>query len=223
MYRKKLIITEDGSHSIELVGQEEQYHSVHGAIQESQHVYIDYGLHQIAKDKDSISVLEIGMGTGLNVLLTYLYSQKNDINIKYHTLEPYPLEEDIWEQLNYTRQLSCSDCQEVFDKIHSSKWNDHYQLSDSFEFFKEDTGIIERELQGKYDVIYFDAFNPDLEPNLWTEEVFRKIYESMNQNSLLTTYSTKGIVKRALKSCGFKIDKKPGPTGKREILNAWKS
>ncbi len=222
MYQKKLMITEDGSHSIQLIGMEEQYHSKFGAIQESQHVFIDYGLIQKASTANSISILEVGMGTGLNVLLTYLYSKKHHLNIQYHSLEPFPVQEQIWKQLNYPQLLNSSNCQEVFNAIHASEWNHLIQLSHNFELFKEDTGIIESDLHRVYDLVYFDAFNPDLEPQLWSEEVFKKIYGKMSSNSLLSTYSTKGIVKRALKSVGFSIEKKPGPTGKREILNAWK-
>jgi len=223
MYDKKLIVTEDGSHSIELKGMNEQYHSIHGAIQESQHVFINYGLNQIAEIKDEISILEVGMGTGLNVLLSYIFSTKNHTKVKYMTLEPYPVKKEIWKELNYTHQLNLPESHNIFNLIHSSKWNKETAFPSYFDFQKLEKSILDVELSRAFDLIYFDAFNPDLEPDLWTEEVFKKIFEAMNSNSLLTTYSTKGMVKRALKSCGFELKKKPGPAGKREILNAWKS
>lgn len=221
-YRTKLIRTKDGSHSIELIGQNEQYHSVHGAIQESQHVFIEYGLKQIADFKNEVSILEVGMGTGLNVLLSYIFSIENNIKIKYLTFEPYPVKEEMWKKLNYTHQLNLHELQAIFKLIHSSNWNEKIKMDTHMDFQKLKESILDVKLSKTFDLIYFDAFNPDLEPTLWTEEVFKNIFEAMNSNSLFTTYSTKGIVKRALKSCGFEIEKKPGPPGKREILNAWK-
>lgn len=223
MYQKKLIITKDGSHSIELIGQNEQYHSIHGAIQESQHVFIEYGLKRIAESKNKISILEVGMGTGLNVMLTYIYSQKRSLKIDYFALEPFPVSKDIWQKLNYTEHLHLPIDNRIFEQIHSSKWDKEVLLSDNFKLIKSQAGITDIDLNiYNFDLVYFDAFNPDLEPNLWTEEVFQKIYNSMKNKGILSTYSTKGIVKRALKSCGFSVEKKPGPPGKREILNAVK-
>ena len=223
MYQKKIILSDDGSHTIELVGMNEQYHSTHGAIQESNHVYIKHGLERIAVNKREISILEVGMGTGLNVLLSWMLAQKHDLKINYHSIEAFPIGEEIWSQLNYTQKLHQPNLQEIFNSIHSSPWSKKINLEDDFVFIKMEEPIQESILpENMFDVVYFDAFNPDLEPNLWTEEVFQKVYNSMKKNSILTTYSTKGMVKRALKSCGFKIEKKPGPIGKREILNALK-
>lgn len=222
MYEKRLITTEDGSHSIELIGKDEQYHSVHGAIQESQHIFINFGLKQIAEIKNEISILEVGMGTGLNLFLSYLFSKNKEQRINYLALEPFPIESEIWKELNYAQQLNRTKLQSDFEKIHSSNWNDKTKLSDNFTFNKKQMSILDIDFNQKFDLVYFDAFNPDLEPGLWTEDVFKKIFGSMKPGSLLTTYSTKGIVKRALKSCGFEIEKNPGPPGKREILNAWK-
>lgn len=223
MYQKRIITSEDGSHTIELIGQNEQYHSTHGAIQESNHVYIKNGLERLAQNNEVISILEVGMGTGLNVLLTWLYAKEKGLNINYHTIEAYPVEKEIWEQLNYALQVQHSDSEEIFAKIHDSNWNETIELDSTFTFTKMEESVLDSQLpKEKYDVVYFDAFNPDLEPELWTSELFEKIYSSMKPESVLSTYSTKGIVKRALKSCGFSIEKKPGPPGKREILNAVK-
>ena len=223
MYQKRIIISEDGSHTIELIGQNEQYHSTHGAIQESNHVYIKNGIERIAQNTKTISVLEVGMGTGLNVLLTWIYAKENELKINYHAVEAYPVEKDIWNRLNYAAQVIKPGSEEIFSKIHNSKWNETFELDSNFSFTKMEESIIDSNLPTEaYDVVYFDAFNPELEPELWTAELFQKIYSAMMPESVLSTYSTKGIVKRAMKSCGFKIEKKPGPPGKREILNAVK-
>jgi tRNA U34 5-methylaminomethyl-2-thiouridine-forming methyltransferase MnmC len=221
-YKRKIILTADGSHSIELVDMNEHYHSVHGAIQESQHVFIDYGLKQKAEQKREISILEVGMGTGLNALLSCIFAIKKKLKIDYLAIEPYPIQQEIWKKLNYTYQLELPELQTLFQIFHTSDWNKQLILNNHLSFKKLKKSIIDTELNGNFDLVYFDAFNPDLEPFLWSESVFKKIYQSMSKDGLLTTYSTKGIVKRAMKSCGFSIKKQPGPEGKREILNGWK-
>ena len=225
MYQKKIIISEDGSHTIELIGKNEQYHSTHGAIQESKHVYIQHGLARISQNKQQINILEVGMGTGLNVLLSYQYALKNQLHINYTAVEAYPLENEIWSQLNYAKLIEDeNDLSAIYQEIHLSEWNKEILLNDQFHLEKVNRPIQEIQLKDNYfDLVYFDAFNPDLEPQLWSAEVFSKLYHSMKTDSLLSTYSTKGIIKRALKSCGFSIEKKPGPPGKREILNAIKT
>lgn len=223
MYQKRIIFSEDGSHTIELVGMNEQYHSTHGAIQESNHVYIDHGLEKVANDRKELCILEVGMGTGLNVILSWIYAKNHELKIFYQAIEAFPVVEEIWSQLNYTQKLDSTDSEEIFTKIHDSPWEEKTNLEKDFILLKMEETIQECKLpENVFDVVYFDAFNPDLEPNLWTETIFQKIYNSMKFDGILTTYSTKGIVKRALKSCGFKIEKKPGPSGKREILNAIK-
>jgi tRNA U34 5-methylaminomethyl-2-thiouridine-forming methyltransferase MnmC len=222
MYKKRIITSEDGSHTIELIGQNEQYHSTFGAVQESSHVYIKHGLERIAEHKKQINILEVGMGTGLNVLLTYQYAMEHQLDIHYTAVEAYPLEKEIWEQLNYAELIN-KDFLNIYETIHQSKWNEECLLKRNFTLDKINRPIQNTILnENTFDLVYFDAFNPDLEPELWSEKVFSKIYVSMRSNSVLSTYSTKGIIKRALKSCGFKIEKKPGPIGKREILNALK-
>jgi len=224
MYQKRIIISNDGSHTIELIDQNEQYHSTHGAIQESEHVYIQHGLKRLAAQQKSINILEVGMGTGLNVLLTYRYAIEHSLNINYTAVEAYPLEESIWEKLNYSKLTDLNNSlSTIYNKIHESDWHKEIDFDNNFIFNKIDQKIQNVSLkESHYDLVYHDAFNPDLEPDLWSEKLFEKIYKSMTRNSLLSTYSTKGIIKRALKTCGFVIQKKPGPPGKREILNAVK-
>ena len=224
MYQKRIIRSDDGSHTIELIGKNEQYHSTHGAIQESNHVYIKHGLASISESKRDINILEVGMGTGLNLLLTIQYALKHQLNIHYTAVEAYPLEKEIWSQLNYSEMIEDLHHFDFYNSIHKSEWNKEILLNELFHFTKIDKPIQDCVLKTDfYDLVYFDAFNPDLEPQLWSAEVFEKIYKSMRSDSILTTYSTKGLVKRAMKSCGFKIEKKPGPVGKREILNAVKT
>ena len=224
MYQKRIIKSDDGSHTIELIDQNEQYHSTHGAIQESEHVYIQHGLKSVSTQNKTINILEVGMGTGLNVLLSYRYAINHGLSINYTTVEAYPLEENIWKKLNYSQLTDVKNSfSAIYNQIHESEWHKKIQLGDHFTFYKIDQKIQDISLkEDYYDVVYHDAFNPNLEPDLWSEALFGKIYKSMKSNSLLTTYSTKGIIKRALKSCGFIIQKKPGPPGKREILNAVK-
>ena len=225
MYQKRIITSEDGSHTIELIGQNEQYHSTHGAVQESNHVYIKHGLERIAESRKHINILEVGMGTGLNVLLTFQYAMKHQLDIHYTAVEAYPLEETIYQQLNYSHIIDNDDSlASIFNRIHDSQWNEEISLNNTFRFIKIDQKIQQTLLTDNYfNLVYHDAFNPDLEPDLWKEELFHKIYRAMTPESVLTTYSTKGIIKRALKACGFMIQKKPGPPGKREILNAVKT
>ena len=223
MYEKKIILSDDGSHTIELIGMNEQYHSTHGAIQESNHVYIKHGLERISTQKSSLNVLEVGMGTGLNVLLTWAIAQEQNLQVHYHAIEAYPISKKLWSQLNYAQALDLPKTKDIFSQIHFTPWGQEIALDENFTFLKKEEFIQNSRLPDDFfDVVYFDAFNPDLEPDLWTTEVFHKIYKSMKDISVLTTYSTKGIVKRALRSCGFRIEKKPGPMGKREILNAIK-
>ncbi len=224
MYKKKVIISADGSSTIELIGKNEQYHSIHGALQESEHVFIRYGLQQIAQQKKQISILEIGMGTALNVLLSYCYAQKHHLNISYTAIEKYPLSEEILYALNYPKLITdCPQSESIFKLIHNSEWDEQVDVSKTFSLKKIKGDAQNINLKNNhFDLIFHDAFNPDLEPDLWSKELFEKFYFSMKPNGILTTYSTKGIVKRALKSAGFAIEKKPGPIGKREILNAIK-
>ncbi|OYT16276.1 MAG: SAM-dependent methyltransferase [Bacteroidetes bacterium 4572_77] len=224
MYKKKIITSEDGSTSIALLDQNEQYHSIHGAIQESEHIFIKHGLQRISLERNTIHILEIGMGTGLNVLLSFLFAQEQELQIHYTALEKYPLEEEWTSAMNYAEKLHHSpNAKQIYEAIHSCKWNTEISLSDRFKFIKINKGAQDINYQDlSFDLVYHDAFNPDLEPSLWSEELFNKFYAAMKTPSILTTYSTKGIVKRALKSAGFIIEKKPGPIGKREILNALK-
>jgi tRNA U34 5-methylaminomethyl-2-thiouridine-forming methyltransferase MnmC len=221
MIMSRLQVTDDGSHTLtsEIVG--ENYHSSYGAIQESRHIFIDAGLAAVDENKNKqINVLEVGIGTGLNLLLTYLWSEKYNLSIKYHGYEPFPISKEEVILLNYPEQLGVDE--KLFFHIHD-KIGIPVNLSDKFALLVNKATIQSAKLKpGYYDVIYFDAFSPDSQPEMWTTEVFGKIYDSLKSGGLLTTYSCKGNVKRSLKEAGFKIEKLPGPPGKREFLRAWK-
>ncbi len=219
MFKREFVITEDGSHTLfnEEVG--ECYHSSFGAIQESEHIFMVAGLKELLS-QPSLNILEVGTGTGLNVLLTYLKTSNLNMVVNYDGIELYPIDKEIVERLNYCQILKVDN--KLLSKIHSGK-NKSIHLGQSFTFKNTICNIIEMELEkDKYNLVYFDAFSPDAQPDIWTEELFVKIYFSMKNGGILTTYSCKGIVKRALKSAGFIIEKLPGPPGKREFLRAVK-
>lgn len=209
-----IVVTTDGSHTIknELTG--DTYHSVHGAVQESQHVFIKSGLEYFLTHhpQQKIKVLEVGFGTGLNALLTiHAYPE---VEIEYTTIEPYPLSEEIFQSLNY-------DGKEILLKIHQCGWNAPYSITKNFVLTKLQSKLVDAILPEKhFDVVYFDAFAPNSQPELWTPEAFVKIKSSLHTPSVFVTYCAKGQVKRDLKSVGFSLESIPGPPGKREMVRA---
>ena len=215
--RKEIILTEDGSHTLRVEEIDECYHSTHGAVQESMHIFINSGLREFsAESTNEIKVLEIGFGTGLNAYLTLLEAERLKLRICYTSLELYPLVADEALRLNYPETL-CGD-RGMFDKIHHSSWNEDNDISPFFALNKIKADFTEYELQGLYDVIYFDAFSPEKQPEMWVEDCFKKIYEHSSDGAVLTTYCAKGVVRRAIQSAGFVVERLPGPPGKREIL-----
>ncbi len=213
--------TDDGSHTLFNNEVGENYHSSFGAIQESKHIFISAGLKTVVEKKlGKVRILEVGTGTGLNILLTYLWGNKNKIGVEYYGFEPYPISKKEVILLNYPKLLKVDDS--LFTLIHNSigKVNN---ISSGFSLLIAETQIQNSKLEPDYfDVVFFDAFSPDAQPELWTPEIFKLIYSAMKTGGVLTTYSCKGTVKRALKEAGFKIEKLPGPPGKREFLRAWK-
>lgn len=239
--RLVLIKTGDGSHTLFVPELNEHYHSTYGAIQESQHIFIEAGLrlriddlrYSMTTTSDRcdplsehpvIDILEIGFGTGLNALLTLIEAEKTGIHIHYTSIEANPLGENIWRKMNYPELLCSSDNSLLFEKLHQADWNKKVEISPFFTLNK-----IHKSLENfhppyeQFNLIYFDAFNPDVQPVLWTEQVFRSLFCCMVSGGILVTYSVKGIVVRALKAAGFIVEKLPGPPGKRQILRARKS
>jgi tRNA U34 5-methylaminomethyl-2-thiouridine-forming methyltransferase MnmC len=223
-------ITEDGSHTLfsEMAGQ--TYHSSHGAVQESRHIFIDAALAKAQNDMGNarLSVLEIGFGTGLNALLTAQWARENGVRVDFTTIELYPLREEVYRELNYGRLLGDEG---LLLGLHEAEWDAGFvQVGENFAIRKcksdivewlcnEECGMRDEEL---YDVVYFDAFSPDAQPELWTEDVFRCVYGLMRRGGVLTTYCAKGDVRRAMLAAGFGVEKLQGPPGKRHILRAVK-
>jgi len=211
----ELLITSDGSHTLFVPEIDECYHSSHGAIQESRHIFIEAGLKQCSKT--NIRILEVGFGTGLNALLAYAEAEKAGKRIHYTTLEKFPLQSDKAFLLNFP-QLIDENLNAVFETMHLSNWNELQNISPFFVLEKLEADFTTYNLTGKYDVIFFDAFSPEKQPEMWTQEQFEKIAAVCNPEAILTTYCAKGIVRRALQSAGFTVERLPGPPGKREIL-----
>jgi len=215
------IKTRDGSYTLYISDLNETYHSRFGAVQESQHVFIKSGLEFI-KNKN-LNILEIGFGTGLNVLLSVIYQQNNNYpkKIFFDSIEKYPLTFKLVQDLNYTSDIKQS---KWFETIHNCHWNDYCEiLKDKFYLRKINMDLLDFNPDKKYDLIYFDAFAPDKQPEMWTKDVFTKLYENMNKNGVLVTYSAKGSVRRTMQSVGFEVERIPGPPGKREMLRAIKN
>lgn len=221
--KHQLVVTSDGSHSLYLSELDEHYHSIHGAIQESNHVFIEAGFKKLIKEKrDPINILEVGLGTGLNVLLSFIESNNTTSKINYTAIEAFPLTFDLVEKLNYSELLNSNSYKDDLNKIHLSEWEQNVELSSRFILHKIKNTLQQATLENNYNLIYFDAFGPKVQPEMWTEEIFFKIYKSLIQGGMLVTYCAKGEVKRTLKKVGFTIESLQGPPGKREMIRAIK-
>lgn len=218
----ELITTSDGSHTIYLPEMEEQYHSVNGAITESNYVYLEKG-YLFHQSKNPV-VLEVGFGTGLNCLITALSAEKLKRPTTYITLEKYPLKKEIIEQLNYAKNIS-PQAEILFNKIHEANWNQEIKISPFFSLKKIETDLITDELRfiENCDIIYFDAFGPDKQPEIWSTEIFQKIYSISASGGVFVTYSAKGVVRRQLAACGYEMERLPGPPGKFQMLRGIKT
>jgi len=216
----ELLITSDGSHTLFVPEIDESYHSTHGAIQESRYIFIEAGLKKCAKSE--IQVLEIGFGTGLNAFLTLLEAEKYNQKIHFTTLELYPVEIEKALQLNYPEELA-QENRVNFEKMHTSTWNEEIQITPHFILKKIETDFTRYTFENKFDVVFFDAFSPEKQPEMWTQQQFEKIYASCNSGAILTTYCAKGAVRRAMQAAGFVVERLPGPKGKREILRSLKA
>lgn len=219
--KREIFITEDGSTSIHLPEMNEQYHSKHGAIQEAYHVFIKNGLN-LFKNNSNVAILEIGLGTGLNCFITFLESLKRDLSINYTGVEAYPITNKEFLQLNYVKELKADNHQQIFSKIHQSQWEKKLQISDVFFLNKQQKSFKEINDKNTYNLIYFDAFGANVQPELWTEEIFKLMYKALKNNGILVTYSAKGSVRRAMQVVGFEVERLAGPPGKREMLRAVK-
>ena len=240
--KKDIVITEDGSHTLRVREIDECYHSTHGAVQESEYIFVNSALKHFlsvcrtdcfcetmtdkrgdgisAGNRREIRVLEIGFGTGLNTYLTLLEAEKMNLVINYTSLELYPLSVEYASLLNYPELIDAD--RELFEKIHRSSWDEDNNITSFFVLHKIKADFTEYEIQGLYDVIYFDAFSPEKQPEMWTDDMFKKINGHSGHEAVMTTYCAKGAVRRAMQAAGFVMERLPGPQGKREILRASK-
>lgn len=227
---REVVITGDGSSTIHLPEWNEQYHSKHGAIQEAYHVFIKSGLHYLnnlphANFKDAsqnLSILEIGFGTGLNAFITLIEANTLEMNICYNGVEGYPVLGEEINKLNYASELKNNTEASLFKTLHDVSWEEAHKITPNFELTKTNLFFAEIKDKSKYNLIYFDAFGARVQPELWTESIFLKMYEALQNNGVLVTYSAKGSVRRAMQSVGFEVERLPGPPGKREMLRATK-
>ena len=234
---RKIITTSDGSKTIFLPEWGEQYHSIHGAIQEANHVFIKHGLHHyyhselsgkacrsfVSESKNELSILEIGFGTGLNTFITLLEAENLNLKVNYVGVEAFPVSMDEVSELDYPLQLSVDDKDDIFKKFHEVSWEEQIAISEDFKLTKRKQDFSEIADLNTFDLIYFDAFGARVQPELWTESIFRIMYSALKLNGVLVTYSAKGSVRRAMQEVGFTVERLPGPPGKREMLRATKS
>ena len=221
--KRSIITTSDGSKTIQIEGWNEQYHSIHGALQEAKHVYINAGLKTFLErqpKQNALTVLEIGFGTGLNALLTALESLNISQEICYHGIEAYPVEAEELQALEYHTLIGSDPF--LFQNIHNCSWHETHKILPHFSIVKRQAFFSDIAEFNAFDVIYFDAFGPRVQPDLWIESIFKKMYEALRPNGILVTYCAKGSVRRCMQAVGFEVERLPGPPGKREMLRAIK-
>lgn len=218
---RKIILTEDGSSTIFVPSLNQHYHSIHGALQESRHVFVKMGWDFVAEKENDISILEIGFGTGLNAFLVLEECMLDDSKrVIYSALENYPLSMEEAMQLNYAE---AEEKRKLFLNLHACEGNREVQITNGFFLNKIQTKLEDfTQVANKYNLIFFDAFSPEAQPELWTEEIFRKLFESMKKDGILVTYCAKGQVRRNMIAAGFSVERLEGPPGKREMLRAKK-
>ena len=218
--KREIIKTLDGSVTIHLPEMKESYHSKFGAIQEAYHVFIQNGL-ALTEDRP-VSVLEIGFGTGLNCFITYLETLKNGQHVRYTAAEAYPVAAEEVAQLNYVAQLDAESEREVFNTIHTIPWGEETTIGNKFTLLKRQQLFQDINDREEYDIIYYDAFGYHAQPELWSVEMFVKMYNALKINGMLVTYACRTVIKNAMAEAGFSVEKLKGPPGKREMLKAVK-
>ncbi|MEG2509666.1 MAG: tRNA (5-methylaminomethyl-2-thiouridine)(34)-methyltransferase MnmD [Chryseobacterium sp.] len=222
---REIKTTNDGSKTLFISELNENYHSHHGALQEAEHVFIKNGLKLI--NDYEINILELGFGTGLNVLVTineYLKTDKNH-KINYFSLEKYPISESEIKDLAYFELFSDVELKNIYQKIHQTDWENLNEIIPGFNLKKIQCDFFDlKEINlPQVNLVYFDCFGARVQPDLWEKPLFEMVSDKMNRNGLLTTYSSKGSVRRILQELNFRVEKVPGPPGKREMINAWKT
>jgi tRNA U34 5-methylaminomethyl-2-thiouridine-forming methyltransferase MnmC len=216
----EIVKTEDGSHTLFVPGMNEHYHSIHGAVQESAYIFIECG-YRFCKD-DTISIYEVGFGTGLNALLTAVDACSGRKAVNYTSAEKYPISSSVAASLNH-HEYAGPEGSKLYSAIHSAEWGKMVNICHNFNLMKIMTDLTTDDISGMYNLIYFDAFGPDKQPEMWTRSIFEKISAATAPGGILVTYSAKGEVKRMLQACGFEVFLLPGPPGKRQIIRAIKN
>ncbi|GIV31690.1 MAG: hypothetical protein KatS3mg029_1041 [Saprospiraceae bacterium] len=216
----EIITTQDGSPTIRLPELDVTYHSRYGAVQESRHVFIEHGLFLKSIGRRELDILEIGFGTGLNTLLTALESNRLGIKVHYTALDNRPLDKKIWSSLDYAATVGNPLTDSFFKSIHEAPWDKPTAISPAFTLEKREQRVEGWSPMRSYDLCYFDAFAPNSQPELWTEEIMSKMYQALKPGGVLVTYCAKSAFKRALKAAGFEVESLPGPPGKREMTRA---
>lgn len=222
MLKRIIKTTEEGSKTLHIPEWNENYHSQHGTLQEALHVFIHNGLDLIPKK--GINILEMGFGTGFNAFVTLLESIQKQIKINYFSLEKYPVLAEEIEQLEYWNLIEFGKYKELYLSLHQSEWEKEIKISENFYLtkYQSDFFTLDKLSLPPIDLVYYDAFGARVQPDLWEEKIFNLIINTMNTEALLTTYSSKGSARRAMQAAGFIVEKKAGPAGKREMVNAWK-
>lgn len=214
----EILKSSDGSHTLYLPDMDETYHSKHGAVQEALHVFIHSGLLHVSENQKDIKVLEVGWGTGLNSLLTYKTAKAHQLNIHYTGVEKFPVPKEVLDQLNYVDWNE----DDFLAKAYDAEWESPVSITPSFVLEKLAKDILELSHQQEFDLVYFDAFGPRAQEEMWTKEVFEVIYNALKPQGVFVTYCAKGQVRRDLQEVGFTMERLPGPPGKREMLRGVK-
>jgi tRNA U34 5-methylaminomethyl-2-thiouridine-forming methyltransferase MnmC len=216
--QRELRKTGDGSVTFYLPEYDEHFHSHHGAYIESMHVFIQNGLEVIQSKKNSFSILEMGMGTGLNVLLSILHRNPGSV-VHYTALELFPLSKEEYSQLDYTNIHGLEESAEILRAIHDASWEEEVEIFPDFYLHKKAASLFDFQIKDEFDLVYYDAFAPRVQPDLWTVDAFQIVANALRPGGLLTTYCVQGAARRAMVEVGLIVEKIPGPPGKREM--AW--
>lgn len=225
LLNREIITTEDGSHSIMVHDINEAFHSDRGSWQESQYTFIERGLKQFIQENEqerNIKVFEMGLGTGLNALQSWMEAEISGVSIEYHGLEAFPLRPEEYSALNFNDFMDTSDFEDGLRNIHKAPWNEVVSLSPQFSIKKIAAKMEDAELDNEFDVVFFDAFSPKTQPELWSASIFQKLFKAMSYGGILVSYSAAGVFKRSLQASGFWMEEMRGARGKREMVRARK-
>ncbi|MDH4460195.1 MAG: tRNA (5-methylaminomethyl-2-thiouridine)(34)-methyltransferase MnmD [Flectobacillus sp.] len=215
---ERMRLTDDGLATLYSVEFNQYYHSVRGVLEESEKVYVGLGFQSKIKDNECIDIFEMGLGTGFNVLMTVLVAQKEQVTVRYTSIEAFPISSEDLALLNYPAKFDTN----LFAQIHQAEWGEFVEIIPNFYLKKVKTTLQAFPSDTNYDVIYYDAFAPSSQPELWTEEVFAKLFKMTKDSGVLTTYCSKSVVRKALEGVGYRVEKHPGPWGKRDVIRAVK-